>query len=281
MDAHTDATSRLRATRGFVLDMDGTLVLGDNRNKGLKPLPGALDLVRVLNERGVPFVLLTNGTTRTPEEYATTMRELGFGLRENSILTPASVAADYLARRRFRRVMVLGGEGIAQPLRAAGLTVSRPAQGTDVDAIFVGWYREFTMDDIEAASNAVFAGAKLFVASMSLFFATANGRALGTSRVIAAAIASATGARPKVLGKPALEALKSAGRRLHVPLADLTVVGDDPALEVPMAHRGGALAVAVHTGVGREADFAQMEDALRPHLSVAGADALLKLYEGR
>ena len=55
---------RLRNTRGFVLDMDGTLVLGDNRNRGLKPLPGAVEFIEHLNRTDVPYVLLTNGTAR-------------------------------------------------------------------------------------------------------------------------------------------------------------------------------------------------------------------------
>ena len=60
------AIKRLHASRGFLFDMDGTLVLGDKTNHGLKPLPGALEITRFLQERGVPFVLFTNGTARTP-----------------------------------------------------------------------------------------------------------------------------------------------------------------------------------------------------------------------
>jgi len=278
MDTNTDALSRLRAARGFVLDMDGTLVLGDNRNKGLQPLPGALELVSYLNERGTPPVILTNGTTRTPQEYAATLREIGFAVQDDWVVTPSSVAADYLAARRFRRVMVLGGEGVSRPLETRGLTIVRPRESREADAIFVGWYRDFTMDDIEAAVHAVWGGAKLFVASMSLFFATAHGKALGTSRVISAAISSVTQARPKVLGKPSLEALRSASKRLGVPVADIAVVGDDPALEVPMAHRGGSLAIAVGTGVGGHADYETLPAERRPHLSVSGVDELLALF---
>ncbi len=269
---------RLRAARGFVLDMDGTLVLGDNRNKGLKPLPGAIEFVQHLADRKIPVAVLTNGTTRTPQEYATLLRGLGFAVGENSVLTPSSVAADYLAHHQFKRVMVLGGNGVSQPFAAKGMTVVQPRESSDADAIFVGWHRDFTMEDIEGAANAVWKGAKLFVASMSMFFATANGRALGTSRVIAAAISSVTGARAKVLGKPSLEALRSAGKRLGVAPKDLAVVGDDPSLEIPMALRGGALAIAVATGVGGVADFNAVPKARRPHLSARGIDEVLRQY---
>jgi ribonucleotide monophosphatase NagD (HAD superfamily) len=215
-----------------------------------------------------------------PAEYGNTLRDLGFPLRDEQMLTPSTVAADYLVRRRFKRVMVLGGAGVSGPLEAAGLTVVAPKPDAQADAVFVGWFREFTMDDIEAACQVIWKGGKLFVASMSLFFATAQGRALGTSRLIAAAIASVTGARPFVLGKPSLQALQSAARVLGAPPKQIAVAGDDPLLEVPMAHKGKALAIAVNTGLGTHDDYAKVPAAQRPHLIVHGAQELLQLYRG-
>jgi NagD protein len=273
--------ARLRKVRGFVFDMDGTLVLGDRSNKGLKPLPGAIEMLEHLRSKSVPYVLLTNGTTRVPAEYGNTLRELGFPLRDEQMLTPSTVAADYLARRRFKRVMVLGGPGVGGPLEAAGLTVVAPLPDAEADAVYVGWFREFTMNDIEAACNVIWKGAKLFVASMSLFFATADGRALGTSRMIAAAISSVTGARPLVMGKPSLHALQSAARRLRLPTSQIAVAGDDPLLETPMAHKGKALAIAVNTGIAKHDDHAKVPAAQRPHLIVQGVQELLTLYRGR
>ena len=120
-----------------------------------------------------------------------------------------------------------------------------------MDAVFVGWFREFTMSHLEAACHAVWSGAALYSASETPFFAAAGGRALGTSRAISAMIRSVTGCRLTVTGKPSLDALRAAATRLGVPARDLVVVGDDPLLEVPMAHRGRALAVAVADRPGR------------------------------
>jgi len=272
---------RLHGARGFVFDLDGTLVLGDKRNAGLGPLPGAIEFTRGLARRGTPFAILTNGTVRTPEQYADKLRALGFPIESRSMLTPASVAGEYLARRGLRRVLVLGGEGITAPLAAAGLTTVLPSERrTDVDAIFIGWYRDFGIEDLEVACEAAWAGARLFAASLAPFYATAEGRALGTSRAIAAMITSLTGRRATVLGKPALEALRLAARRLGLPCATLAVVGDDPALEVPMAHRGGALAIAVHSGLGGADAFDALPEAARPHLTVRDIAQLQAIYGG-
>ncbi len=269
---------RLRAARGFVFDMDGTLVLGDNLNKGLKPLSGAIALTRLLRERGIPFVLLTNGTTRTPAQYAATLREIGFEVDDDRILTPSAVAAEYFARRGVKRVYVLGGPGVYQPLADAGVGIVRPDSppGDSAEAIFVGWHREFCMNDLERACHLVWGGAALFTSSLAPFFATATGKALGTSRAICAMITSLTGRRARILGKPSREALRCAGRRLGIETRELAVVGDDPELEIPMALRAGSLAIAVHTGVAGAAGFAGLARDRRPDLSFSGVDALLE-----
>jgi 4-nitrophenyl phosphatase len=279
--AHSPAAlDRLRNSRAFVFDMDGTLVLGDKTNHSLNPLPGALEMTNFLSERGVPFLLFTNGTARTPKEYVRMLYNVGFPLKENGVMTPASSAADVFRRRGYKRILTLGGEGLNEPLRAAGMKVLAPEGKPQVDAVLVGWFREFTMTALEAACYAAWNGAKVYSCSQSLYFATAQGKALGTSRAISAMIKDLTGARIHVIGKPSLEALRCAARQLGVRTKALTVVGDDPSLEIPMALRGGALAVAVNTGIGGADTYADLPEKKRPHLIVHDVGELLSLYKG-
>ncbi|HTU76357.1 MAG TPA: HAD hydrolase-like protein [Trebonia sp.] len=269
---------RLRAARGWIFDMDGTLVLGDRGNHGLRPLPGAAEVLRSLRDRGLPYLVFTNGTNRSPGQFASVLRDAGLDVPDDRMMTPASSAAVMLTRRGHTRVMLLGGAGLAAPLREAGITVIPPASDAGpVDAVLAGWFPEFTMPALEAATRAVWDGAALFSASQTPFFAVAGGRALGTSRAISAMIGSLTGCRPTVTGKPSLEALRAAAARLGVPPRSVAVVGDDPLLEVPMAHRGQALAIAVDTGLGGPDAYDQLPAGKRPHLHLRGLDELLPL----
>ena len=174
-------------------------------------------------------------------------------------------------------MLALGGEGLSVPLHAAGIEVLPPTGRPRVDAVLIGWYREFTMDALEAACHAVWNGARVYSASQTRFFATADGKALATSRAIAAMIRDMTDCRVNVIGKPSLDALRCAGRRLGVPIKSLAVVGDDPALEVPMAQRGRALAIAVNTGLGGADAFDDVPETGRPHIMVPGVAELLAL----
>lgn len=280
-DIPADILARLGRTRGFVFDMDGTLLLGNERNHDMKPLPGALEITHWLSEHGIPFAVFTNGTARSPEEYATTLRKLGFALPDAAMMTPASSAVDLFVQRGYKRVLVLGGDGLAMPLRKAGIEVVAPVGRPQADAVLIGWYREFTMNNLEAACYAVWGGAQAFSSSQAMFFATAAGKTLGTSRAISAMLKDLTGCRVQVVGKPSIHALSAAARRLGVRAKDLAVVGDDPELEVPMAHRGRSLAIAVNTGLGDAESFSHLPPARWPHLTVHGVDELLRLLQGQ
>jgi len=276
------ARDLLRRVRGVVLDMDGTLVLGDRNNKGLRPLPGADRLFAALTELGLPFRIFTNGTNRTPQQYAHALQALGFPVTDDGVLTPASTAVDVMRRHGHRRVMALGGAGITEPLEAGGLQPVPPLRGTEADAVMVGWFRrELTFEALEAACDAVFRGARFYSASQSLFFATAQGRQLGSSRAISAVVRDVTGCDVTIVGKPSLPALQVAARQMGVATDELAVVGDDPELEVPMAHKGGAVAVAVHTGIGHAQSFAELPENLRPHLDLVDVGVLAYLLTQR
>lgn len=271
---------RLRQIEGFVFDMDGTLVLGDQHNYGLRALPGAVELTQALDHRGIPFAVFTNGTTRPPAQYAQILQTLGIPVPDSNMLTPASAAVVHFTDVSHRRIMVLGGDGLAEPLRAAGFETVPRVRGSGADAVLAGWFREVTFTDLEAACDAVWHGARFYSSSASRFFATAAGRTLGTSRIISAAVHDATGAEVEVVGKPSHHALNTAAARLGIDTHRIAVVGDDPELEMAMARAGGALAVSVGTGLHQPQYFTTLPPEQRPDLSLTGVDALLDLYLG-
>lgn len=268
---------------GFVFDVDGTLVLSDRSLAGYEVLPGAIEALSELSERLVPFVLLTNGSAYPPAEQAARLRDVGLPVADAQMITPSSVTADHMSNREVRRVLVLGTPGVGYALREAGIETVHTGEPrtSEVDAVYVGWHPDCGMKDIEAACHAIWAGAKLYVASDVPFFATRQGRAMGYTYAIAGAIRRVTRARAILTGKPSLYALRFAARRLAVPVGQIGVVGDDPLVEATMARRGGAIAFGVTTGVTTRDAWARQPAARRPHrvladlrdlLSVAGRD---------
>jgi len=251
---------------GFMFDVDGTLLLSDRSLGGYQLLPGAIETLNELKSRGLPYVLLTNGSAYPPAEQAEKLRKLGLPVEDLQMLTPSVVAAGVMRRNAVKRVLVLGSPGVGHSLREIGIeTRSSDEKPNGIDAVYVGWHPDCTMKDIEAACNAIFAGAKLYVASDVPFFATRHGRSIGYSYAIVGAIRRVTHAPMILTGKPSRHAMKFVAQRLNVPISRVGVIGDDPVVEMSMARRYGAAAFGVTTGVTSAEEWRRQPMTRRPH----------------
>lgn len=266
-----EIVERLANARGFIFDMDGTIALGDAASGGHKALPGAVEMLALLRKRGTPFRVFTNGTAKAPAAYAASLRNAGFDLADDEMMTPSSSAAIWFRKQGINRVRVLGNDGVAAPLRAIGIEVLGASEQGDVEAVYTGWFREFTFPDLEAACQSIWDGARLTTASHVPFFATATGRGIGSSFAINKMISAMTGKQAKVLGKPSRTAFDAAVDAMGLPRSaarDVVVFGDDPALEMRMANGAGAMGVGLTTGLMKRESVAALAAAEQPHLLV-------------
>lgn len=279
-----EITERLRAARGFIFDMDGTIALGDHQSGGHVSLPGAIELLALLHARSIPIRVFTNGSAKPPAAYAASLRRAGFGLADHEMMTPSTAAAAWFKKRRISKVRVLGNEGVRAPLVDAGITViGASEQAKGVEAVYTGWFREFTFPDLEAACGDVWAGAILTTASHVPFFAAAGGRAIGSSYAINKMISAMTGKQPKILGKPSRAAFDVALAGMGLPrnaASRIAVFGDDPALEMRMAHSAGALAVGMTTGLQTRESFASQAPRDRADLVLDQLEPVIQALGG-
>lgn len=272
--------ARIASARGFIFDMDGTIALGDAASGGHKALPGAVEFLNLLRKRGTPFRVFTNGTAKPPAAYAASLRKAGFDLADDEMMTPSSSAALWFERQGIKRVRVLGNSGVAAPLVDRGIDVVGASEPGEVEAVFTGWFREFTFPDLEAACQSVWEGAIVTTASHVPFFATATGRAIGASFAINKMISAMTGKQAKVLGKPSRIAFDTAVAAMGLPKSaakDVVVFGDDPALEMRMANGAGAVGVGLTTGLLKRDRVAGLPENQKPHLLIDDYAGLMRL----
>lgn len=269
---------RIANAKAFIFDMDGTLALGDASSGGHAALPGAIALLGAIRQMGKPFRVFTNGTGKTPAAYAAGLRHAGFDLADFEMMTPSSAAAIWFKQQGISRVRVLGTEGVSAPLRDIGIETIGPAEKADgVEAVYTGWFREFTFPDLEAACQSIWHGAILTTASHVPFFATANGRAIGASYAINVMITSLTDKDVRVLGKPSRSAFEAALASMTLSPADapdVVVIGDDPVLEISMARSVGALGIGLTTGLMKRDSIADLPQDQQPELLIDHLDTL-------
>lgn len=239
-----------RKPQGFMFDLDGTLILSNRRLGSYDAIAGAKEALEQLNDLGIPWIALTNGSAYPAHKQAPRLREVGLPIPDEKLFTPNSVAAELIKARGLERVLVLGTQGVVDALSELGVNCYSPAEAetADCDAVYVAWHPDCSMTHIHMACERVLAGAAFLTASDVPFFATKEGKSFGYSCAINGAVERVTGVEPEPTGKPSKHALDFVGKQLGIMKKDVGVVGDDATAEILMAHTGGAIGIAVTSG---------------------------------
>ncbi|MBQ8373299.1 MAG: hypothetical protein IJX35_03195, partial [Candidatus Methanomethylophilaceae archaeon] len=79
---------------GFMIDMDGTVYKGGNL------IPGAVEFIDSLKDRGIPFVFLTNNSSRARDHYYRKLVGMGFHVSIDNVLTSAIATTRFVLTER-------------------------------------------------------------------------------------------------------------------------------------------------------------------------------------
>lgn len=266
-----------RKPKGFMFDLDGTLILSDRKLGGYTAIPGAAEALAALDARGIPWIAMTNGSAYPASVQAPRLREVGLPVSDERLFTPNSVAGRAMVERGYQRVLVLGTQGVADALAQMGVPCIGPDDEVahEADAVYVAWHPDCTMPHIHLACERVLDGAAFLTASDVPFFATKDGRSFGYSCAINGAVARVTGIEPEPCGKPSALALTMIAEQLGIAEEDVGVVGDDAVAEMQMARAGGAIGIAVASGSTSRAQWAHQPASRAPHVVIDSVRDLL------
>ncbi len=264
---------RLEEVRGFVFDVDGTLVHRGPDGRG-RPQPGAREVLERIRASRRPLVLFTNGSHVGSDVIARGLREDGLPVADHEVLTPVESAISYLRRNhRDRPVLLFCTEVIRERIAAAGIPL---ATGEDAEVVFVAHIDELEMASLERAARAVIRGAPLLTGSYARAYAGANGPIISRGAMVTAAIAKAGAARPKIVGKPSRAAVAEVSSRLGLPTRELAVIGDDLGMDIALGRLGGSRTVLVRSGISGPIDIGSLPTARRPDAVLDGVGDLLE-----
>jgi 4-nitrophenyl phosphatase len=249
----------------WVLDLDGVVWLGDT------PIPGAANAVTQLQERGDIVVFVTNNSYLPVGDVEAKLSHHGIAA-VGAVISSSMAAAELV--ERGERVLVCAGPGVVEALEGRG---AMPVANDDeldapVDAVIVGFHREFDYDRMRRAADAARNGARLIATNDDATYPTADGPIPGAGSILAG-VQRASGASAVIAGKP------------YVPMADLlqqrfgesgTIVGDRPDTDGRLARVLGYRFALVLTGVTAREDLPTVEP--RPDTVAPDLAALVDAY---
>ncbi|MDI6774807.1 MAG: HAD-IIA family hydrolase [Verrucomicrobiota bacterium] len=253
----------MSSIRAVILDLDGTIYNGRDE------VPGAARFVRRLIERDIRYIFVTNRANRRPASIARQLRGFGIPCRPENVLTSAEATALSLKRGK---AFVIGEHGLRSALRARGfvLTDDRP------DYVIVSFDTGLTYARLAKACDLINCGAAFVATNPDKRLKTKTGFSPGAG-AIAAALATATGVAPLVIGKPEKLLIELGLKRMKVKAARALLVGDNVETDAPAGRRAGVRTALILSGVSSRSDVRR--SGCRPTWVVADYDELWEIVE--
>ena len=223
--------------KGYLIDLDGTIYKGKDR------IPEGEAFVHDLQKRGIPYLFVTNNTTRTPESVQ-----------------------KMLAKQFEKSFYVSGEEGLKEAIRAAGYL-----EGKENPAyVVVGLDWQVDYEKLATATLAIQKGAHFIGTNPDLNIPTERGLLPGAGSIITL-LEAATRVKPVYIGKPNAIIMEKAVEHLGLAHEDLLMVGDNYLTDIRAGIDNGIPTLLVTTG------FTKPEEV--PNLPIAPTHVLSSLAE--
>lgn len=241
--------SRSGERMGILLDLDGVFY-EENR-----PVPGGAETVAWLRAERIPFLFLTNTTSRPRSALVARLAGLGIETDEAAILTPPVAAVHWLERKAIGPVALFVPSATAEEFTslprlpdsaesgAAAVVIGDLGQAWDFQKLNHAF--RLLMDD---------PAPQLVALGMTRYWRAADGLRLDVAPFVKA-LEHASGAEAVVLGKPAAPFFQTALELLGLPSRRVALLGDDIVSDVEAAQNLGLTGILVRTGKFRPSDL--------------------------
>lgn len=226
---------KLDQVGGFVLDMDGTIYLGE------RLLPGAVDFIEYLKSKKIPFLFLTNNSSKHQKQYEEKLTHFGLKVSQEQIFTSGEATAIYLQEKfAGQGIYLVGTPALEEEFQQHGYTLTdqNPA------AVVLGFDTTITYEKLWKLCDFVRDGLPYYATHPDFNCPTDGGYMPDIGAMIAFVEAS-TGIRPEIIGKPNLPVVDALKSRLNLPVDKICMVGDRLYTDIALGQAGMTTALVL------------------------------------
>ncbi len=245
--------SILKEKNVFLLDMDGTIFLGNEL------IDGALDFLNTLKQKGKKYIFLTNNSSKNKLSYVEKLGNLGIKADKEEIFTSGEATTRYLKRfKPSARVYLLGTPALEEEFLAEGFELVKE-RGQEIDYVVLGFDTTLTYEKLWGACEYIAHGVEYIATHPDFNCPLPNDAFMPDAGAMAALIEASTGKKPKVIGKPNKEVVESIADKYNLDKSQMVMVGDRLYTDIQTGINAGITSVVVFSGETKEKDYEASE----------------------
>jgi len=238
----------LAGVKCFILDMDGTIYLGD------KVFPYTERFLEHLIGSGIDYVFYTNNSSQNSAYYLTKLQQMGISVSSDRFLMSTHVLLDHLSVKRGMRVFVAGTKALKDDFEAAGYVVSE----SDPDFVVLGFDTDMDYERLTKLCDFVRSGLPYYGVNMD-YNCPVEGGFIPDCGSLAAAVFTSTGVTPEFFGKPSKYTLDYIIKKTGYREEELCFIGDRLYTDIAIATGTKARSVLVLSGETKRSGLLKSE----------------------
>jgi len=228
--------------KGFILDLDGTVYLGE------RLIPGADRVIRLLREKGGKVVFLSNKPLHRRDDYAEKLTRLGIPASPEDVISSTFVLIRYLQERApGAKVFVIGEPPFLAEMAQAGFLITEDPG--EIEYVIAAFDRTFDYRKLNIAFQAIMRGAHFIATNPDRTCPFDEGELPDCAAVIAALEAVTLKKVEAIAGKPSPITIRVVLDHMGLHPGDCLIAGDRLETDIRMGLESGIRTALVMTGV--------------------------------
>ena len=237
----------------YLLDMDGTIYLGDEL------ISGSIEFLKTIKEKGKRYIFLTNNSSKNKDSYVEKLNNLGIDATREEVFTSGEATTMYLSKLKpGARIYILGTPALEEEFENAGFILERERH-KDIDYVVLGFDTTLTYEKLWAACEYISEGVEYIATHPDFNCPLPNDKFMPDAGAMAALIEASTGKTPLVIGKPNKEVVESIAFKYNLNKREMAMVGDRLYTDIKTGINAGITSVLVYSGETKEEDYKNSE----------------------
>lgn len=226
----------------FIFDLDGTIYRGN------KIIPFAAETINQLKRLGKKILFVSNKTTESAFDYYLFLKNSGFEIEENQIITSTTVICNYLNNNfSHKKIFAIAEQNFINELSENNIFYTNDLN--EIDIVIITLDRTFNYEKLEIAAKAIEQGAHFFAANIDDTCPVEQGEVFDAGSIISALEKRTKRKLELNFGKPSKFMIEEIKNRIDFETTETLIVGDRLETDILMGNIMGIDSALVATGV--------------------------------
>lgn len=226
----------------YFIDVQGTLISDDAR----EPIEGAVEFIDYLNSSNIHYVVITNNTKHSSDEFLGYLHSIGLNISKDNYLDPFAMLTLSL---KAKNIVAFGQKSFIEVLQTLGYEIDT----TNPKAMVISITKDYTNEDYAQMIEYASKGVEIIGMHETSIYAKDGKKYPGVGAILQM-VSFATNRKYSVVGKPSVDFYTKAKDMLGCGFGDITIISDDMIGDILGAQKLGMKGIFVLSGKIKNAD---------------------------